>query len=60
MDFQWEKRFEQHKPPTEDKVVQVNLGSQDHPKPISISESLLLTDRGELITLVREYIDVFP
>jgi len=40
-------------------VIQVNLGSQDHPKPISISESLLLIEREELITLVWEYIDVF-
>ena len=59
LDFQWEKRFEQHEPPTEDKVIQVNLGSQDHPKPIFVSESLSLTEREELIVLVREYIDVF-
>ena len=39
--------------------MQVNLGSQDHPKPISISKSLSLTEREELIALVREYIDVF-
>ena len=39
-DLQWEKRFELREPPTEDKVMQVNLGSQDHPKPIFISESL--------------------
>ena len=59
LDFQWEKRFEQREPSTEDKVIQVNLGSQDHPKPICISESLSLTEREELIVLVREYIDVF-
>jgi len=40
-------------------VVQVNLGSQDHPKTITISESLSLTEKEELIALVREYIDVF-
>ena len=40
-------------------MIQVNLGSQDHPKPISISECLSLTEREELIALVREYIDVF-
>jgi len=40
-------------------VIQVNLGSQDHPKPIFISESLSLTEREELMILVREYIDVF-
>jgi len=52
LDFQWEKRFKQREPPTENKVIQVNLGSQDHPKPISISESLSLTEKKELITLV--------
>jgi len=40
-------------------VIQVNLDSQDHPKPIFISESLSLTEREELKLLVREYIDVF-
>jgi len=53
LDFQWEKRFEQRKSPTNDKVVQVNLGSQNHPKPISTSESLSLTEREGLIALVR-------
>ena len=28
LDLQWEKRFELREPPTEDKVMQVNLGSQ--------------------------------
>ena len=49
LDFQWEKRFEQCEPPTEDKMIQVNLGSQDHRKPIFISESLSLTEKEELI-----------
>ena len=40
-------------------MIQVNLDSQDHPKPISISESLSLTEREELIALIRENIDVF-
>jgi len=35
------------------------VGSQDHPKHISISESLSFTEREELIALIREYIDVF-
>ena len=47
LDLQWEKRFELREPPTEDKVMQVNLGSQDHPKPIFISESLSLTERED-------------
>jgi len=59
VNFQWEKRFEQREPPIEDRMIQVKLGSQDHPKPISISESLSLIEREELIALVREYIDVF-
>ena len=44
---------------TEGRVIQVNLGTQDHPKLISISESLSLTEREELLALIREYIDVF-
>jgi len=59
LDFQWKKWFKHRELPTEDKVIQVNLGSQDHPKPIFISESLSLTEKEELIVLVREYIDVF-
>jgi len=58
-DLQWEKWFEQREPSTEDRVIQVDVGSQDHPKPISISESLLFTERKELIALLQEYIDVF-
>ena len=59
LDFQWEKWFKQRELPTEDRVIQVNLGSEDHHKPISISEGLSLTERDELIALVWEYIDVF-
>jgi len=39
-------------------MIQVNLGSQDYPKPIFISESLSLTEKEELIVLMRKYIDV--
>ena len=53
LELQWEKRFELREPPTEDKVMQVNLGSQDHPKPIFISESLSLTKKEELIVFIR-------
>jgi len=59
LDLRWEKRFEQREPPTEDKVIQVNLGNQDHPMPIFISESLPLAEREELTILIKEYIDVF-
>ena len=34
--------FEQREPPTEDKVTQINFGDEANPKPIFISESLLL------------------
>jgi len=59
LDLQWEKRFEQREPPTEGRMIQINLGSQDHPKPISISEGLSLTEREDLIALVWEHINVF-
>ena len=59
LDFQWEKRFEQREPPTEDKVTQVNLDSQDHLRPIFISKSLPLAEREELMILIKEYVDAF-
>ena len=52
----WDTRFE---PPTEDKVVQINLGDEANPKPIFISENLLPPKKEDLISLEREYIDVF-
>ena len=30
----WDTRFEQCEPPTEDKVLQINLGDEANPKPI--------------------------
>ena len=36
----WDTRFEQREPPTEDKVVQINLGDEANPKPIFISDGL--------------------
>ena len=54
-----EKVIRTTRSPTEDKVIQVNLDSPDHPKPISISESLSLIEREKLIALKGEYIDVF-
>jgi len=59
LDLQWEKRFEQRESLTEDRVIQVDVGSQAHPKPISISESLTFIEREKLIALIRKYIDVF-
>ena len=45
LDLQWEKRFEQRDPPTEDKVIQIDVGDQKHLKLISISESLSSTEK---------------
>ena len=44
---------------TEDKVTQINLGDEANPKPIFISESLSSSEKKDLISLVREYIDGF-
>ena len=51
--------FEQREPPTEDKVTQINLRDEANRKPIFISESLLPTEKEDLIRLLREYTDVF-
>ncbi|ONK72710.1 uncharacterized protein A4U43_C04F22330 [Asparagus officinalis] len=55
----WDIRFEQRDLPTEDKVIQVNMGSEFDPKPIFISEILSPSKKEDLISLIREYIDVF-
>ena len=51
--------FEQREPPTEDEVVQVDVGDETHPKLIFISKSLSPQEREDHISLIREYIDVF-
>ena len=55
----WDTRVEQREPPTEDKVVQINLGDEANPKPIFISEGLSPSEKKDLISLVQEYKDVF-
>ena len=55
----WDARFEQREPPTGDKVAQINLIDETNPKPIFISESLSSSEKEDLISLVREYTDVF-
>ena len=40
LDLQWKMRFEQHKPPTEDKMIQVDVGDQARLKLISIRKNL--------------------
>jgi len=55
----WDIRFEQREPPMEDKITQINLGDETNPKPNFISESLSPSEKEDLISLVREYINVF-
>ncbi|ONK72756.1 uncharacterized protein A4U43_C04F22840 [Asparagus officinalis] len=55
----WDMCFEQREPPTEDKVIQVNMGDESSPKPIFIAEDLSSSEKEDLISLIREYIDVF-
>ena len=58
-DTLWDIRFEQCEPPTDDKVIQINLGNETNPKPIFISESLSPSEKEDLVSLVREYINIF-
>ena len=55
----WDIRFEQLEPPTKDKVTQINLGDEANPKPMLLSKSLSPSEKKDLISLVRAYIDVF-
>ena len=59
LNMQYGDMFEQREPPTEDKIVQINMGDEANPKPIFISDSLPSNEKEELIALIREYIDVF-
>ena len=45
--------------PIEDKVTQISLEEEAHPKPIFISESLAPFKKEDIIHLTRKYIDVF-
>ena len=40
-------------------MIQINLRDEVKPKPIFISESLLLSEKEDLIHLIQEYIDLF-
>ena len=48
LDYQWEMHFEQREPPTEDEVIQIELGDEKQSKPIFISKSLSPTERQDL------------
>ena len=54
----WDIRFEQDEPPTEDKVVQINLGSEANLKPIFISKNLSPSENEDLIHLIQKYMNV--
>jgi len=51
--------FERRGLPTEDKVIQIDVGDQKQSKLIFISESLSPTKKDVLTSLIKEYIDVF-
>src|SRR3954469_23206716 len=55
----WDTRFEQREPPTDDILLQVNMGDKTNLKPIYISETLSPDERADLIALIKEYVDVF-
>ena len=48
----WDMRFEQREPPTEDKVIQVNMGDEHDPRPIFIAEDLSSSEKEDLISLI--------
>jgi len=51
--------YASNEPPTEDKVVQINLRDEANFKPIFIGESLSPSKKEDLTHLIWEYIDVF-
>src|SRR5436189_247190 len=55
----WDIRFKQREPPTDDKLLKIDLGDGLTPKPIFVGEGLSPEEREDLIKLIREYIDVF-
>ena len=55
----WDIRFEKREPPTDDALLQVNMGDETNPKPIYISDTVSQDEKADLIALIREYIDVF-
>lgn len=53
----WDTSYEQNEPPIIDKLIQINLGTKEHPKPIFINESLSPPEREDQIQLIPEYIE---
>lgn len=46
-------------PPTEDRVREINLGSEDDPRPTFVNENLNKEEISQYISLLKEYMDVF-
>lgn len=59
MDTLWNVRFEQRDLPTEDKITQINMETEENPKPIFISETLTTAEREDFVALIWEYIGIF-
>src|SRR4051794_11967678 len=55
----WDIHLEQWRPPTDDALLQGNVGNEANPKPIYISDTLFLGEKLDLIALIRETIDIF-
>lgn len=55
----WDTPFEQCQPYTEDNLVQINLADDVNPKPTFFSKTMPLGEKEGLISLEREYINVF-
>lgn len=58
MDAQWVIWFKQCEPPTNDQVIQINLGDEQNPKSIFMSENKDQAELQNSIELIRKYMDV--
>lgn len=59
MDTLWNVQFTQRDPSIEDKVIQINMGTDENLKHIFISETLIPSEKENLVALIREYINIF-
>ena len=53
------QRFEQSQIEIDESVQVVNLGSKENPKNLKVRESLTEELKEQMITLLKEYLDVF-
>lgn len=59
MDTKWDVWFKQWEPPIEDKVAQMNMGTEENAKPIFTTKNMTLSEKKRPTDLIRECIDVF-